>query len=469
MKRKIISMLLAAVMVLSLMACGSDNPDKDNSDPDNSQTEPGSAQAPEGTTTVDVWSEDRHDLEYVESMIDQYNENNTDGIFINLTVMAEDYENMIKLAYDSGTAPDIVGANSLPLNIFVDNGILLPLNDYIDADEEFQKVNEPYEHAYEGANAKNGNIYSVYSGMRSGVRVQYNKDELSELGYDEIPSSLEEYINMAKDITEKGEGDTYGIGFTSASPFERLLEMSAQISGIYYYDYVNGKFDFSGYKEILELGQRFITEDIAYPDQQGVDNMRALFAQGEFALWSNASQEAGVFTNQIPIESFEWGVAEVPSLTGEIKGALQTTPSKSYGILSSSEHPDLAWKVIQYFQSEEFLKGYLEGGYNLPITTYMDGVIDKSKTGRLADFSLLDYESVYPAVPLINLTGDDYRIVLWDAVMGYVDIDEAIEDLNTRYNEALEADIASGSVQRLVIADYDPLHPSEGTITYLDQ
>src|SRR5699024_7279376 len=147
---------------------------------------------------------------------------------------------------------------------------------------------------------------------------------------------------------EKGEGDTYGIGFTSASPFERLLEMSAQISGIYYYDYVNGKFDFSGYKEILELGQRFITEDIAYPDQQGVDNMRALFAQGEFALWSNGSQEAGVFTNQIPIESFEWKVAEVPSLTGEVKGALQTIPSKSYGILSSSKHPDLAWKVIQF-------------------------------------------------------------------------------------------------------------------------
>ena len=52
--------------------------------------------------------------------------------------------------------------------------------------------------------------------------------------------------------------------------------------------------------------------------------------------------------------------------------------------------------------------------------------------------------------------------------MGYVDIDEAIEDLNTRYNEALEADIAAGTTKRLVISDYDPLHPSQGTMTYLD-
>ncbi len=197
--------------------------------------------------------------------------------------------------------------------------------------------------------------------------------------------------------------------------------------------------------------------------------MRALFAEGQFALWSNASQEASVFTNQIPITEFEWGVAEVPSLTGEIEGALQTTPSKAYGIVSTSEHKDEAWKVIQYFQSEEFLKGYLESGHCLPISTYMDAAIDKTKIGRMADFSLLDYESVYPKPPVINLTGDDYRVVLWNAVMDYVDVDEAIEDLNTRYNEALEADVASGATKRLVISDYDPLHPSDGTITYLDK
>lgn len=462
-KKRFISIALAAVMAASVVGCGSGSDTAANVE--NTQAEGGEVKAPEGATTVEVWTEDRHDLEYVEKMIDQYNQNNDDNIFINLTVITEDYKNMLALAYNGGTAPDVVGANSLPLNTFADTGILMPLNEYIDSDETFQKVNEPYE----GENTRNGNIYFVYSGMRSGVRVEYNKNILEECGYTEVPSKLEDYIDMAKDITEKGAGNYYGIGFTSASTFERLLEMSAQVSGIYYYDYVNGKYDFSGYKDIVELGKRFISEDIAYPDQQGVDNMRALFAEGQFALWSNASQEASVFTNQIPITEFEWGVAEVPSLTGEIEGALQTTPSKAYGIVSTSEHKDEAWKVIQYFQSEEFLKGYLESGHCLPISTYMDAAIDKTKIGRMADFSLLDYESVYPKPPVINLTGDDYRVVLWNAVMDYVDVDEAIEDLNTRYNEALEADVASGATKRLVISDYDPLHPSDGTITYLDK
>jgi multiple sugar transport system substrate-binding protein len=401
-------------------------------------------------------------------VIDKFNEENEYGIYVDMQIITDNYETMISTAYTGDTAPDIVG-NSITLKNFVEAGMIIPLTDYIAADEEYQKVNEPYEHAYEGLNALGDDIYWVYTGMRSGVRVEYNIDLLEENGYTEVPSTLEEYIDMAKALTEAGDGEYYGIGFTSSSPFERLLEMVAQVSGIYYYDYVNGQFDFSGYKEILELGQRFFDEDIAYPDQQGVDNMRALFAQGEFALWSNASQEAGVFTTQLPVEDFEWGVAEVPSLTGEIKGALQTTPSKGYAIMSSCENPDAAWDVIRYLQSEEVEKGYLEGGYCLPISTYMDSVIDKSLIGRLADFSLLEYESVYPAVPTINLSGDDYRTVLWNAIQGYVDIDEAIEDLNTRYNEAYDADIESGSIQRLVIEDYDPLHPNDGTVTYLDE
>lgn len=400
-------------------------------------------------------------------MIDKYNKENKDNIQINLTVITEDYKNMLALAYNGGTAPDVVGANGLPLNQFADTGILIPLNDYIDADKEYQKVNEPYEHAYEGNNAKDGKIYFVFSGMRSGVRVEYNKSLLEKSGFTEIPKKLDDYISMAQKITADGAGKYYGIGFTSSSPFERLLEMSAEISGIYRYDYKNGKYDFSGYKPILEKGQELVKA--AYPDQQGVDNMRALFTQQQFALWSNASQEAGVFTSQLPISDFEWGVAEVPSIDGQVKGALETTPSKAYGIVSTSTKKDAAWKVIQYFQSEEFTKGYLENGYCLPISSYMDGVIDKTKIGRLADFSMLDYESVYPTPPIINLQGDDYRTVLWNAVMGYVGIDDAITDLNTRYNEALDADVASGTTKRLVIADYDPLHPSAGTVTYADK
>ncbi len=427
---------------------------------------PAVAATEEDTCTITYWVHDRHDSEYMADVIDQFNEENEEGIFVEMQVVTDNYEMLIEEAYKKGNAPDMIGKVE-PLRYFVQNEMLIPLNDYIDKDEEYQKVNEPYEHMYQGRNALGEEIYWVYSGMRSGVRVQYNKDILEENGYEEIPDTLEEYIDMAKDLTVKGDGEYYGIGFTSNESFERLLEMSAQISGIYFYDYVTGEFSFDGYREILELGRRFIEEEIAYPEQQNVDNMRALFAKGKFALWSNASQEAGVFTTQLPIEDFEWGVAEVPSLNGEIEGALHMMPNKGYAIMSGSKHPDEAWKVIQYLQSEEVLKGYLEGGYCLPISEYMKETVEVS--GRLADFELLEYEAVYPMVPAVTLSGEDYRTVFWKVIMGELEIEEAIEDLNTRYNEAYDADIEAGMVKRVVIEDYDPLHPSDGTITYLEE
>lgn len=453
MKKSLIVLLAVLMMVPALVFA---NGDKETASADSGKT-----------TVVKVWTEDRHDLDYVQKKVEEYNATNTDNIKIELTVVTENYKNMLQLSFQSGEAPDVVGANALPLNLFADTGILMPLDSYIEKSPEFKKVNEPDTHRFVGLNYSNGNTYWVASGMRSGVRVIYNEDLVKAAGYDSIPRKLSDYIDMANKITAQGNGKYYGIGFTSSSPFERLLEMAAQCSGIFYYDYKNGKFDFSGYRPILELGQRFFKEKIAYPDQQQVDMMRAQFAIGSFALWSNASQEAGVFTKQIPVEGFEWKTAEVPTLTGEVTGALQVTPSKGWGIVSNSKIKDAAWKVIEFFQSEDFLKGYLESGYCLPITSYMDSVIDKSKIGRLADFSLVDYETVYPEPPAVNISGDSYRITLWNCVQGYMTIDEAINDLNKRYNEALERDVKSGTVKRLVIKDYNPKNPNGGTPEYL--
>lgn len=446
--KKRISLLVAIVMALSLVLAA--------------------VPALADKTVINYWSNDRHDETYMSAMIEKFNASHED-IEIKMTIMTDDFENSIMMAIEGNTAPDIIG-QSVTLKNMVDMNAVVDLTPYITADEEYQKVNDPFNHKYEGLNAIGDAIYWVPSGQRSGVRIEYNKALLAASGFDGIPATLAEYVAMAKKITEDGAANnpvTYGIGFTSSSPFERQLEMMAQVSGVFYYDYANGKFDFSGYKPFLEAGRELVA--VAYPDQQGVDNMRAQFAAGSFALWGNASQEAGVFTNQFPVETFEWGVAPVPSLDGEIKGALQVNPNKGYLMLEGSKNKDAAWEVIKFFQSEEFLVGYMEGGFDLPITSYIDGKIDKSKMGRMADFSLLEYESVYPAVPTINLAGDDYRTQLWNAIMGHMDIDEAINDLNTRYNAAYDEDISYGSVKRLVISDYDPLHPSAGTVTWLDK
>lgn len=466
--KKIASKATALVLAAGMLtACGGSGSSESGSSTSTAASNAGSGEA----TVIEVWSNNRHDEEYMTKMIDEFNASHTD-VQIEYTILTDDWLNSIQLAFQANTAPDVItvaASDLLPLSDYVNGGILESLSPYIEADSEFQTVTEVYDHMYEGLNSIGDDIYWVANGVRSGSRIEYNVDLLKNAGYDSIPSTLDELVTACKAVTDQGNGSMYGVGFTSSSPFTRWLEGVGEMSGATHwgYDYVNGVYDFSSWKPVLESAAKLFADGSVLPgsETQGVDNSRALFAQGAFVVWGNASQEAGVFTDQFPVE-FDWGVAELPTVDGTVKGALSCTPNFGFSMLTSCEDKDAAWEVIKYFSSEEFMKGYLEGGYSLPLSSYMAEKIDSSKTGRLADFALQEYEDVYPSTPSVAIEGDDYYATLWNAVLGNVSVDEAIEDLNTRYNEALERGLSNGSCTRVVIKDFDPLHPSAGTPTY---
>lgn len=428
--------------------------------------------SPTAKTTINVWTNDRHDLTYVQKKIDEFNATNGKNIQIALTTVVEDYPNMLVMAYSSGNAPDLfaVSARStgFDLKTFVDAGMLVPLTEYI-KDPEFEKVTEASKHIVEGINAIDGVPYDIYTAVRSGTRMIYNKNLLGQAGITQLPTTLEELVVDADKVTKQGAGKYYGIATCSSAQFERWLEGICNKSGIYHYDFTKGVFDFSGFKEPMLLAQKFFKNGSMFPgsNNQGVDAMRAQFAEGNFAIWGNASQEAGVFTSQFPISKFDWEVGELPSLDGTVKGTVDALPQKGYCMFSSTKNKDAAWEVIKFFSSEDFVKGYCESGFALPLSNYIVSRMDKSKIGRLADFSLVNYEGLYPAVPAVSVNGDNYANSIWNCIVSGSDVDACLSDLNKRYNEALDKDTKLGKVRRIVIRDFDKLHPNAGVAEYL--
>lgn len=472
--KRVLSIILALVLVFALAGCSNGVSEESPGQTADNATygESRSAAGDGSAVTIKVWSNNRHDEEYMTAQINAFNAAHTD-IQIEYTILTDDWANSIQLAFQAGTAPDVItiaASDGMTLSDYVNGGYFDSLSSYISADAEFRKVTEPYDHMYEGLNCIGDEIYWVPTGVRSGTRIEYNTKLIQDAGYQEIPATLSELVDMCKAVTEAGGGSTYGVAFTSSGPFGRWLEGVGEMSGCNHggYDYKTGAYDFSQWKELLKTAAKLYTDGSVLPgsETQGVDNSRALFAQGSFAVWGNASQEAGVFTEQFPC-NFDWGVAELPTMDGNVKGALNCTPNFGFAMLSSCENKDAAWEVISYFSSEEILKGYFEGGYSAPLSDYMAGAIDSSKAGRLADFALHDYEDVYPSLPAITLEGDDYPTVFFNVILGNVSVDDAIDDLNTRYNAALERGLSNGQCTRLVIEDFDPLHPSLGTMQYL--
>lgn len=330
-KKKVLSLAIAVAMALSLAGCGDDaagsgsgsSAEPSGSGEANESGGAGETESSEGSeeaassgdaVTVEVWSNNRHDEEYMTRMVEEFNSTHTD-LQINYTIMADDWLNSIQLAYQANTAPDVMAISSsdgLKLSEWVGAGMLESLTSYIEASADFNTVTEALDHKYDYLNSIGDDIYWVPTGVRSGTRIEYNIGLLQEAGYDAVPSTLAEMVEAADKITENGGGSYYGVGFTQ-NGFGRWLEGIGEMSGLNHmgYDYKAGKFDFSGWAELLKLANQFVANGDVLPgsDTQGVDNNRALFAAGSFCFWGNASQEAGVFTEQFPC-AFDWGVAE---------------------------------------------------------------------------------------------------------------------------------------------------------------
>lgn len=479
-KIKVLSAGLAGCMALTMAACGSSGTTGEASsaqsaDTSASQTaETGSeadANASGDKVTITVWTKNRHDLEYMTEVVEQFNATN-DHIYIDYVVQSENFENLVQMAVSSGDAPDVISnGTASSFTDFANNGIIMPINEYLEKDETYQTVNEAYDHLYEGINAVGEDIYWIPCGKRSGSRMIVNQDIMDKNNL-EFPTTLEGLVDVCATISENGGGVEYGMVIPGASgPFERWIEHSAEMSGVVPYDYVNGRFDFSGYAEILEYVREIFNTNGMLPGSASmkVDPSRVQFSEGVVGMMGNASQEATVLTEQFPAKC-NWTVYDLPTLTGEIKGALSCSPNNGYQMVSTTKHPEEAWEVISYFGSEDVLKGYLEHGYSLPMSNYMDGVIDKTKIGRMADFSGADYEAVYPARPAVTPEGETYDVALWNACLpDGPDIQQTIDTLNETYNKALDDAVAMGKVQRLVIKDFDPLNPGAGTAEYLSE
>ncbi|RRD93705.1 extracellular solute-binding protein [Clostridiales bacterium COT073_COT-073] len=474
----IVSMLL--ILTLLIGGCTKTNQPSVNQTPANqSTTQTGQTPAaPEKNgeaVKILVWSNNRHDSEYTLQKIAEFNEANKGKIEIEYVIQTDNYANMITMAAKSNQAPDVFSISGVTggyeLPSYAEAKIVRPITEYLDADPAFRKFTNIDNYMMEGVNSLGTEVYWFPRTLRSGNRMIYNVPLLEEAGVTP-PKTVPEMIEAAKKITAAGKGEKFGSVIPGQSgAIGRMIIPIAEISGIQYYDYKNGKYDFSGYKPVLQAFKQMFDDGSMFPGcaSMKVDPTRAQFSAGNVGFYGNASQEVGVLTKQFPAQ-MEWKAAELPSLTGEIKGALSATPFDGLAMSASCKHPDEAFAVIRWFSSEDFMVEYVENGLALSISPEIMSKVDMGKIGKLQEFLPISYEGVYPKPPAVTPQGKEWRDALWETVIPQgTDIDQTIAEMNQLYNEALDRDVKAGKVKRLRIKDFDPMKPLNGTLEYLSE
>lgn len=433
---------------------------------------PQPAMADEEKTVINIWSKDRHDADYVQKKVDEYNATNTDNIEVNYQLYTDNYQQAIDMAVQSGELPDILVFQDDAFNKYLGEGQWADLYEFMDDDtkEYFKDV------IYDGYNELDGKLYFIPT-TGTTCRLFYNTEIFERMGIENPPETLEEMVEDAKLITSElsGEG-IYGFAENMKSASAGLARsmmvgLQRETGTLLGYDFAKGEYDFSTWADELALWTELLSDECAFPgcESLDIDPLRTQFAAGKIGMYmSYTHAEPGVYANQFPMDSDKWDCVPIPTTGGKEVGKQYFSATSSYMLNAKSENLEKAYQVYHdIFTTEEYLIGYYEGGYGVSI---IPAVLEKAEPSE--DFKNKkwlqinpDMDAFLPKPPHTAFTsgmiveGEDLYKTCESIYYGGADIESTLQDLSDRYNKAYQEAIENGTGYEVKIENYDPMNP----------
>lgn len=451
MVKKLGTIALGGLLTVSLAACGNSN--ETASKP---ADQPAASTAPAKKTKLVYWTNDRHDMDYIKGVVQKFNETNGENIEVEMVVKTEDFNQAIDLAFASGQAPDIIRVKENTIQPFAAKGYLKPIDSYLtdDMKKKFPIIDD--------FNRLDGKIYSLPN-YGSTLRLVYNKDLFAKAGIAAPPKTLKEMVEAAKKITAVGKASgSYGFALNFKSP-ESALGRSARVIaeasgyGGFGYDFKTARFDFTGYKDIIQSFKQMIDDGSTLPGMEAldIDPLRAQFAEGKIGMYISFSSEPGVYKSQFPAK-IEWGSAPVPTIDGTIKGATSFLGGQWLALSNTTKSPDQAWKFMKFMYGDDVLKTYHENGFGISMVPSISSTAKKPDIKGIEGFLPNGNDGTWPLQPTVTVEGMKSHDAFFKYMLSGGNMDDVIKDLNKRYNDALDKAIASGTVKVKANPSFDP-------------
>lgn len=395
---------------------------------------------------IRVWSDNAHEKDLRLKQIENFNNTigKEKGIEIEYTVHGANYQDTIKIAAQSGEAPELFRPTGAFLTDFVKADYMVPITRLPGGDELTSK--------YEGSLVNNqhifnGKIYTLPYNITT-YKFIVNDDLFKKAGITKYPSTWEEVRQDARLITELGNGKEYGwiLGLQSSWMISSYITRpNATNVGHVGFNHGTMQFEYSDFAPVIEAIKGMIEDGSVFPGFEALDadSVRAQFAEGRIGMIPAASFDAGVYTEQFPAKC-NWSVINVPSFKKEgspYKEFADATSLLGVGT-AALEKPEKTLEVLKFFYSDENAAQMYEESLYIPFRQEAIDLAEKEpKQKGFADFAYLPNRVLMLPSPDTRLAvdGDPYR----DTIMkiftnGYESkhIRAVLADLDARYNEA---------------------------------
>ena len=372
--RKMIAVLLAGVMVLSLGACGSK--DAGAVETAGSEEAVGQSAAAEGTEaagdgevveiTVQSWQYAlgnykgfTEDSELTQAVADEFNATHP-GIHATVTIMRqEDHYNALKVDFAAGSAPDVIGiAPGADLEQYKSQ--LAPMADYAKAEWGDSWEDLFTDASFTTIKLSGDGIYAFPSAMSASGTVWYNNKLMTESGVASFPATWEELTEAAQTLRSAGQIPLMFGGKDNWQNYDMFITILATINKDLCNDVfaLDAEWTESDVVKAFDYYQRLFTDGIVqdgalsttiynegysqWKDDDGNSSIPMIF-NGSWDLGS-LNAENSFYEN---FSSNDIRVATMPSIEGK-EGAVLTAPDVAWGINAASPNQQAAWEFVKW-------------------------------------------------------------------------------------------------------------------------
>lgn len=302
---KIIVWIVGVVsLFLLLTACG-----KKNTEPE-----------PEEKVELNFWNVfTGPDGDIMQQIVEEFNREYEGKIEVSTSVFSsESYYTTLSSAMLGGTAPDICIMHCSRIAYFAEKNQLCTLDELVDSlgytEADFLPIaweNGTYE------NARYGIPMDIHQ-----LALYYNKELLQEIGVQEIPDNLEEFIQIAQKATydQDGDGknDRWGFAIDPSVMSEQMF-----LSLLYQYggealsaDKTQATYNCDAGNTALTLMWDMIYKYQISPKSISLDSAVTMFEEGKLLFYANGPW---MLSELNEVEGLEFGVATFPQF-GEQEG-----------------------------------------------------------------------------------------------------------------------------------------------------
>ncbi|MBQ9059957.1 MAG: sugar ABC transporter substrate-binding protein [Firmicutes bacterium] len=360
--KKVAALALAAVMALSLAACGGGS----SSGGSSSGGDSGSSSGGSNALTINIW--DSNQQAGLQQIVDEWSAES--GISAKIEVVDWDnYWTLLEAGASGGTMPDVFWMHSNTAQMYMENDILLDLDPYIEKDETMD-LSKYYQGIVDLYTRSDGKHFAIPKDHDT-IALLYNKAIFDQYGVD-YPTAdwtWEDMYEAAKKITEGSNGDVYGLAMNTSNNQDGWYNLVYDYGGtIVGEDHKTSTIGSAEGKAGMEMVRKLLS--VGAPQsvvaETGTDS---LFQSGKCAMITQGAWMINSFYKAENHADYYWALLPYADVNGNGQcddGERQSCYNGlGWAASAGTANPDACYSLISYLCSEEAQKKQAELGVTM--------------------------------------------------------------------------------------------------------